>query len=191
MELKFKKLSENAVIPSYAHEGDAGLDLTCTNITTEINECGQLILVYHTDIAVEIPNGYVGFLVPRSSIARKSLTLTNSIGTIDAGYRGEIMAKMKATTDVVPAIYKQSDKFAQLVIVPYMHCDIVEAEELSASDRGENGYGSTDNKNEEDISAVTGSNETANDADNTIVKRKRRSRKTATNPAADHENGSE
>lgn len=84
MELKIKKLSENAVIPSYAHEGDAGLDLTCTNITTELNECGQLILVYHTDIAVEIPNGYVGFLVPRSSIARKSLALTNSIGTIDA-----------------------------------------------------------------------------------------------------------
>lgn len=191
MELKIKKLSENAVIPSYAHEGDAGLDLTCTNITTELNECGQLILVYHTDIAVEIPNGYVGFLVPRSSIARKSLALTNSIGTIDAGYRGEIMAKMKATTDVVPAIYKQSDKFAQLVIVPYMHCDIVEAEELTPSDRGENGYGSTDNKKEEDISAVTGSNETANDADNTNVKRKRRSRKTATNPAAEQENGSE
>lgn len=84
MVIKFKRLSDNAIAPVKAHVTDAGFDLTCTRITTEINECGQLVLVYHTDIAVEIPDGYFGALVPRSSISKKSLTLTNCIGVIDA-----------------------------------------------------------------------------------------------------------
>ena len=84
MEVKFKKLSDNAVLPSKAHTTDAGLDLTCTNITSEINECGQFILVYHTGIAAEIPAGYVGLLFQRSSICKKSLSLTNAVGVVDA-----------------------------------------------------------------------------------------------------------
>lgn len=144
MQLKFKKLSENAVLPVKAHATDAGLDLTATSITTQINECGQLMLVYHTGLAVEIPEGYVGLLFPRSSIYKKSLAQTNSVGVIDAEYRGEIMAVFKTTTDVVPAVYKAGDRFAQLVIVPIPELEVVEADELSDSDRGENGYGSTD-----------------------------------------------
>lgn len=143
MQLKFKKLSEKAVLPVRAHKTDAGMDLTATSITTQINECGQLMLVYHTDLAVEIPEGYVGLLFPRSSVYKKSLAQTNSVGVIDAGYRGEIMAVFKTTTDVVPAVYKEGERFAQLVIVPIPEIEIVEAEELSESDRGENGYGST------------------------------------------------
>ena len=73
MELKFKRLSERAVLPTRAHKSDAGLDLTCAGVTTELNECGQLILMYHTDIAVEIPEGYVGLVFPRSSVYKKSL----------------------------------------------------------------------------------------------------------------------
>lgn len=84
MELKIKRLSEEAILPIRAHEGDAGIDLTCTRITQEINDCGQLILVYHTDLAMEIPEGHVGLLFPRSSIASKSLTLCNSVGVIDS-----------------------------------------------------------------------------------------------------------
>lgn len=84
MELKFKRLSEEAILPIRTHKGDAGIDLTCTRITQEINECGQLLLVYHTDLAMEIPEGYVGLLFPRSGIAKKSLMLTNSVGVIDA-----------------------------------------------------------------------------------------------------------
>lgn len=148
MQLKFKKLSENAVLPVKAHATDAGLDLTATSITTQINECGQLMLVYHTGLAVEIPEGYVGLLFPRSSIYKKSLAQTNSVGVIDAGYRGEIMAVFKTTTDVVPAVYKAGDRFAQLVIVPIPELEVVEAEELSESDRGTDGYGSTDAKPE-------------------------------------------
>lgn len=144
MELKFKKLKDRAILPIRAHEGDAGLDLTCTDVQTEINECRQVILVYHTDLAVEIPKGYVGLLFPRSSIAKKALTATNSVGVIDSGYRGEIMFKMRTTTDVVPAIYQPGERFCQLVIVPYLtDFTVSEVSELSETDRGEGGYGSS------------------------------------------------
>lgn len=143
MEVKFKRLADNAILPVRAHEGDAGVDLTVTRITTEINECGQLVLVYHSDIAVEIPDGYVGLLFPRSSIAKKSVMMTNSVGVIDSGYRGEIMAKMHVTTDVLPAVYKVGERFAQLVIMPIPVYTIVEATELKETDRGEGGYGSS------------------------------------------------
>lgn len=84
MEIKFKKLDPRAVAPVRAHKTDAGFDLTATRVTTEINECGQLILVYHTDLALEIPEGYMGLLTPRSSIYKKSLVLTNCAGVVDA-----------------------------------------------------------------------------------------------------------
>lgn len=144
MELKIKRLSEEAVLPIRANKNDAGIDLTATRITQEINECGQLILVYHTDLAVEIPEGHVGLLFPRSSISKKSLTLCNAVGVIDAGYRGEVMGKMRSTTDVVPAIYKPGERFAQLIIMPITDVTITEATELSEGDRGENGFGSSD-----------------------------------------------
>ena len=152
MIIKFKRLSENAIAPVKAHASDAGFDLTCTSITTEINERGQLIIVYHTGLAIEIPEGYFGALVPRSSISNKSLTLTNCIGTIDAGYRGEVMAKMRSTTDVIPAVYKEGERFAQLLILPVPEVQFEESDQLSETDRGENGYGSTG-----DVSAATGS----------------------------------
>lgn len=148
MELKIKRLTEDAILPIRAHKGDAGIDLTCTTITQEINECGQLIIVYHTGLAIEIPEGHVGLLFPRSSIANKSLSLTNSVGVIDSGYRGEIMAKMRSTTDVVPAIYKPGERFAQLVIVPIPEVEITEVAELSETDRGEGGFGSTESTTE-------------------------------------------
>lgn len=149
MNLKFKKLSEKAVLPTRAHKGDAGLDLTCSNITTALNEVGQLMIVYHTDLAVEIPEGYVGILVPRSSIWKKSLMLTNHAGIIDSSYRGEITAVFRSTTDVVPKIYNIGDHFAQLVVIPYAEFEVEESEELSETERGENGFGSTDEKPEQ------------------------------------------
>ena len=145
MELKFKRLdTEKAIMPIRAHKGDAGLDLTATDITLEPNECGQTVVVYHTGLAVEIPEGYVGLLFPRSSIAKKSMFLTNCVGVIDSGYRGEITAKMHITTDAAPAIYKVGEKFVQFIVMPLIDVDVVEAVELSESDRGEGGYGSSD-----------------------------------------------
>lgn len=153
MDIKFKKLSENAVLPIRAYKGDAGMDLTCTGITTQLNEAGQLMLVYHTGLAVEIPEGYVGLLFPRSSVWKKSLRSTNCVGVIDSGYRGEIMCIYHSTTDVVPAIYKEGERFCQLIIVELPTYNIVEATELTESDRGEGGFGSTGTTNE-NISAV-------------------------------------
>ena len=162
MEIKFKRLSDNAVLPSKAHPTDAGLDLTCTSITSEVNECGQFVLVYHTGIAVEIPVGYVGLIFQRSSVYKKSLTLTNAVAVIDSGYRGELILKFKNTSgDSIPAVYNIGDRIAQLVIMENPEVEPVFADTLSESDRNENGFGSSDNK---DISADTGSqNETAPD----------------------------
>ena len=154
MEIRFKRLSDKAIMPIRAHIGDAGVDLTATKITTELNEVNQLLICYHTDLAVEIPEGYVGLLFPRSSIYTKSLQFTNSVGVIDSGYRGELMVKMRSTTDVVPGIYKEGERFAQLVIVPVSSdYTITEAAELTETDRSTDGFGSTGNE----LSAVTGS----------------------------------
>lgn len=144
MELKFKRLSDKAIMPIRAHKGDAGVDLTATDITLEPNECGQTVVVYHTDLAVEIPEGYVGLLFPRSSISKKSMFLTNCVGVIDSGYRGEIMAKFHITTNAAPAVYKVGERFIQLVIMPLLDYTITEATELGESDRGEGGFGSSD-----------------------------------------------
>lgn len=154
MELKIKRLSEEAILPIRAHKGDAGIDLTCTRITQEINEAGQLIIIYHTDLAMEIPEGYVGLVFPRSSISNKSLTFCNSVGVIDSGYRGEVMGKLRSTTDVVPAIYKPGERFAQLVIIPIPEVDIIESAELSKTERGESGFGSTGNSAAENVEGL-------------------------------------
>lgn len=170
MELKFKRLKDSAVLPIRGTKGAAGIDLTCTNITTTLNEANQLMLVYHTDLAVEIPKGYVGLLVPRSSIWKKSLMLTDSLGIIDADFRGEIVAIMKATTDTVPAIYKQGERFCQLVILKKPEYTIKEVEELSKTERGEGGFGSTGTTNEDikTVSAATGSGTQASEQSQTV-----------------------
>ena len=143
MTVRFKKLVEEAVLPVRAHEGDAGVDLTALSVETEVNECGELIIVYHTGIAVEIPEGYVGLLMSRSSISKKSLAQTNCVGTIDSNYRGELIVKFRSTTTVIPAVYKAGERFAQLVLVPYLQYDVEEAQELSETERGTDGFGST------------------------------------------------
>lgn len=148
MEVKFKKLAQDAVVPTYAHPGDAGLDLTATRFTQEFDKSGKLVLVYHTDIAVEIPEGYVGLLFMRSSVSQRSLSMTNAVGVIDSSYRNEIMGKFKLTTDALPTIYQPGDKFAQLIIIPYPTVDVVISEALSETERGKDGFGSTDNKTE-------------------------------------------
>lgn len=162
MQIRYKKLSDKAVEPTRATKGSAGYDLVATNITTEVNEAGQLILVYHTDLAFEIPEGYVGEVCPRSSISRKSLRLTNCTGHVDSDYRGEVVAKFMSTTDVIPAVYKIGERFAQLLIKPVMTVDFVQSDELSVTERGDGGYGSTGT---EAISAAMGSQSSSEDKD--------------------------
>lgn len=138
MKVRFKKLHSNAVTPTYAHDTDAGMDLTA--VSKVYDEFGNV--VYGTGIAVEIPKGYVGLMFPRSSIARKDLFLTNSVGVIDSGYRGEIMFKF-GRRGVPGWEYDVGDRIGQLIIMPYPQIELEEADELSDSDRGNGGYGST------------------------------------------------
>ena len=154
--VKIKKLNEKAIIPSKANATDAGLDLTCIDITTEVGEDAVVSFVYHTGIALEIPEGYMGLLFPRSSIAKKSMTLTNSVGCLDSGFRGEVIAKFKVNTNSIPSIYRPAERFAQLVIMPIPEVKLELVEELSESERGEGGYGSSDLKN--DIDTVMNTN---------------------------------
>jgi dUTP pyrophosphatase len=139
VKVNIKRLNEKAVIPSYAKENDAGLDLTATSKTPEGKNT-----VYGTGLAIEIPPGYVGLLFPRSSISRCDLSLTNAVGVVDAGYRGEIMFKFKRTNnDRIFNDYSIGDKIGQLLILPYPKIELVEAKELSDSERGSGSYGST------------------------------------------------
>lgn len=180
MNIRFKKVNDKAVTPFRKHQWDAGVDLTA--ISVEYDEEDD-VLVYDTGIAVEIPPGYVGLIAPRSSIASMDLTLSNSLGIIDADYRGTIKAKFRVNsqydaadikdpefqdalnngkfmifdyTDVndpdnlekreyweLAGIYKPGDRVCQLIIVPIPPTTYIEVEELSKTERGEGGYGST------------------------------------------------
>ena len=147
MIVKIKKLSELAVIPAYGKPGDAGMDLTCTEVSLDASGC----YVYRTALAVEIPQGFFGLLVPRSSVANKSLILSNHAGILDSGYRGEIMFKYKPNYQYFlqseeakeQKIYSVGDRVGQLIIMPYPEVEWKVVEELSDSERGTGGYGST------------------------------------------------
>lgn len=138
MKVKIKKLVENAIIPNYAKNGDAGMDLTATSKTYD--ELGNV--VYGTGLAMEIPKGYVGLVFPRSSICKTDLILTNSVGVIDSGYRGEIMAKF-AYVSMQNKKYDVGDRIAQIIILPYPTIEFEEVDKLSETERGEGGYGSS------------------------------------------------
>ena len=146
MEVKIKKLYGDAVIPVYAHDTDAGLDLVTTSYEYKDDiKCH----VYGTGLAVEIPEGYVGLLFPRSSNRKTESYLTNHVGVIDSGYRGEIMLSFKTRDYKEGEIqqlskpYEVGDKVAQLIIIPYPKIKFIEVDKLNDSDRGENGHGSS------------------------------------------------
>jgi dUTP pyrophosphatase len=159
MNVKIKKLHEDAVIPTYAKRGDAGMDLT--SISCEIDKYGNM--VYGTGLAIEIPENHVGLIFPRSGVSKYTLDLANSVGVIDSGYRGEIICKFKPTAQFTqswdPTVdfvepktiynekFKVGDRVAQIVVLPIPSItfeEIKDAEELSVTERGENGFGSTD-----------------------------------------------
>ena len=142
MKVKIKKLHPDAVIPSYAKSGDAGMDLTATKL--DFSDVDNL--TYHTGLAVEIPEGYVGLLFPRSSVYKTGQQLTNSVGVIDSGYRGEIMLKYtRDVNETKKQAYKPGDRVGQIIILPYPQVQFQEVDELSLTDRGTGGYGSTGN----------------------------------------------
>lgn len=158
IKVKIKKTHPDAVIPRYAKVGDAGLDLTATSMYYD--EYGNIC--YGTGLAFEIPEGYVGLIFPRSSICKEQLLLSNAVGVIDSGYRGEVSFKFKPSMALdnrhcIKAdeeklwsiavrqndIYKVGDRIGQMIIMPYPSVEFEEVEELSETERGEGGYGSS------------------------------------------------
>lgn len=137
--VKVKKLDSNAVVPSYSKVGDAGMDLT---ITREI-ENTSFSVSYGFGIAMEIPKGFVGLVFPRSSVRNQELVLSNCVGVIDSGYRGELQATFKKTNGLDSLKYKVGERGAQIIILPYPQVFMTEVPELSDSERGEGGFGST------------------------------------------------
>ena len=151
MEVKIKKLYEDSILPTKAHATDAGYDLYAHS--KSYDEDGNV--VYGSGVAMEIPQGYVGFVFPRSSNAKKDLILSNSVGVIDSGFRGEISFKFKFApisnnrtqeqylSFAYSKRYEIGDRIGQIIIMPYPEIEFVEVDELSDSERGVGGYGSS------------------------------------------------
>lgn len=147
VEVNILKLVPEAIVPSYAKNGDAGLDLTATSVVET-----DMYIEYGTGLAFEIPVGYFGDMRPRSSISNYDLILANSPGTVDSGYRGEVKFRFKKTKDwsdfndnspICPKYYEVGDRIGQIVIQAYPLVTLNVVTELEHSGRGVGGFGSS------------------------------------------------
>jgi dUTP pyrophosphatase len=141
IELQISRLRPDAVLPRQAYEGDAGLDLAaCEEAVLEPGERA----VVGTGLAVAIPEGYAGFVQPRSGLAaRHGITIVNTPGLVDSGYRGEVRVVLLNTDAREPFTVERGMRIAQLVLVPVASPEPVEVAELPASERAERGFGSS------------------------------------------------
>jgi dUTP pyrophosphatase len=143
LKVKIKKLHPDAVIPKYAKSGDAGMDIVATSMIIT-----DSYIEYGTGLSFEIPEGFVGLLFPRSSISKKFLTLSNSVGVLDSGYRGEVTFRFKySSADNLSgdSRYQIGDRIGQIIVMPFPNVYFEEVGELSDSERGSGGYGSSGN----------------------------------------------
>ena len=148
MIVRVKKLHPDAVIPTYAKTGDAGMDLHA--VEYEMDDHGNF--VYNTGLSFEIPEGYVGLVFPRSSISKTTHSLRNAVGVIDSGYRGPVMLKFRGSNLPTYKVntwggsrgtYNVGDRIGQIIIMPYPEIEFEEVFDLSETERGEDGFGST------------------------------------------------
>jgi len=141
VEIHIRRLDESVPLPSYAHPGDAGADLT-TTVDIELKP-GERAMV-PTGISIALPEGYVALVHPRSGLAaRFGVSIVNAPGTVDAGYRGEIKVLLINLDPAEPVVLHKGDRIAQLVIQRFEHASFVEVDTLPESVRGDGGYGST------------------------------------------------
>jgi dUTP pyrophosphatase len=141
IELPIQRLHADAVVPQRAYTGDAGLDLASSE-RVELGP-GERALV-GTGLAVAIPEGYAGFVQPRSGLAaRHGLTVVNSPGLVDSGYRGELRVVLLNTDRTEPFVVEPGMRIAQLVVLPIPELELVEVDELPSSERGVRGFGSS------------------------------------------------
>ena len=142
VEVKIKKISPNAVLPTYGTENAAGADLSACLFAPITIDPGQTFVV-KTGLTMEIPEGYVGLIYARSGLATKrGLAPSNKVGVIDSDYRGEIMVALYNQSEL-PQKIEPGERIAQLVITPYIKGIFNEVTELSDTERGEGGFGST------------------------------------------------
>lgn len=128
-------------LPVVAHPGDAGADLSSTEDC--VLQPGQRAVI-GTGVSIALPDGYVAFIVPRSGLAAKhGITVVNSPGTVDAGYRGEIKVTLLNTDQHEPFTINVGDRIAQMIIMPFARANFVSVETLPVSERGDSGFGST------------------------------------------------
>lgn len=141
MEVAFRRLREDAVVPTRAYDGDAGLDLaSCERVELRPGERATV----GTGLAVAVPDGYAGFVQPRSGLAaRHGITIVNAPGLVDSGYRGEVRVVLHNTDAREAFVVEPGMRIAQLVVVPVAPVDPVEVDELPASERGVRGFGSS------------------------------------------------
>jgi dUTP pyrophosphatase len=141
IELAVQRLRDGAVVPERAYSGDAGLDLAaCERVELGPGERA----VVGTGLAVAIPEGYAGFVQPRSGLAaRHGLSVVNSPGLVDSGYRGEVRVVLLNTDPAERFVVEPGMRIAQLVVLPVPELDVVEVDELPASERGVRGFGSS------------------------------------------------
>ena len=137
MKIKIKKLNDKAAIPTYAHATDAGLDLTATSIK---HDFGKDVFIYGTGLAVEIPEGYVGFLKSKSGLNVK-LGIQGE-GVIDSGYTGSVVAKLYNNGNELVE-FEPGDKIIQIVFLPIPEVELVKVDNFAKTERGDNGFGST------------------------------------------------
>lgn len=179
--VNFKKLSKKAVIPTYAHDTDAGMDMTAISKTVTDD-----FVEFDTGIAIDLPVGYVGLLFPRSSVSKKDMLMCNSVGVVDVGFQNSVKFRFKRipnpskwtvittwvkklfgiesiTSEIYydPKEYSVGDKIGQLIIMPYPKVTLNEVDEFAPSERGLGGFGSTDKNTESsEIKAETPVKET-------------------------------
>jgi dUTP pyrophosphatase len=140
-ELPVRRLDPELPLPAYAHPGDAGADL-CAAEDAVLPPGGRAVV--RTGLAVAVPDGYAAFVHPRSGLAaRHGITLVNTPGTIDAGYRGEVQVVLINTDPAEPFTVRRGDRIAQLVVQPVAHARFLDVAELPGSPRGDGGFGST------------------------------------------------
>lgn len=140
MTLRFRKIAADAVIPSYAHDGDAGMDVRSVEDLT-VPARGRALV--HTGLVMLLPPGWEAQVRPRSGLALKSgITVLNTPGTIDSGYRGEVGVILFNSSDADFRVSK-GDKIAQIVVAPAVRAEIVETAEIDETERGSGGFGST------------------------------------------------
>lgn len=141
--VKIKKLDAAAVLPSYGSPTAAGADLRALTNGEAVTVGASETVFFHTGLAMEIPDGFVGLVYARSGIScKRGLAPANKVGVIDSDYRGEIMVALHNHSDV-PQTVEDGERIAQIVIAPYLTADFVEADTLEDSVRGDGGFGST------------------------------------------------